>query len=98
MNNQHAFQPISRSAFSLLDLIVVLGGLFLLAAILLPALSIARQKTQSERCLNNLHQITAAWLIYASANNDRCVNNFGEGDKPPYNDIHWMWQHSSVPF
>jgi hypothetical protein len=19
-------------------------------------------------------------------------------DKPPYNDIHWMWEHSSVPF
>jgi prepilin-type processing-associated H-X9-DG protein len=65
------------SAFSLLELIVVLGVLFLVAAVLLPALSIARQKTQSERCLNNLHQLTTAWLMYASANNDRCVNNFG---------------------
>ena len=45
--------------------------------ILLPAISIARQKTQSERCLNNLHQLTTAWLMYASANGDRCVNNFG---------------------
>jgi prepilin-type processing-associated H-X9-DG protein len=79
MNNQHAFQPVSRSAFSLLELIVVLGVLFLLAAILLPALSIAWQKTQSERCLNNLHQLTTAWLMYASVNNEQCANNFDEG-------------------
>jgi len=77
MKTKRSKNGAARLGFSLLDLLVVVGVLFLLACVLLPALSIARQRTQSERCLNNLHQLTTAWLMYATANSDRCANNFG---------------------
>jgi prepilin-type processing-associated H-X9-DG protein len=44
---------------------------------LLPALSKAKSQTQGVKCMNNTHQITYAWLMYASDNGDKCCNNFG---------------------
>jgi predicted transporter len=48
MKSQLSCDPATRSAFSLLDLVMVLGMLFLLAAIFLPAISLAKQKIQAE--------------------------------------------------
>src|SRR5438105_12760945 len=45
---------------------------------LLPALTRARQKTQGISCMNNTHQLTIAWIMYAGEFNDRLViNNHG---------------------
>ena len=67
----------AQGGFSMLELLVVVGVMFVLACVFLPALSIAKQTSRSERCLNNLHQLTSAWLMYASANSDACCNNYG---------------------
>jgi hypothetical protein len=58
-----------------------------MAAVLLPVFSFTRRTIQSERCLANLRQLTSAWLIYASANDDNYCNNYGvsqNGNAPPF--------------
>jgi prepilin-type N-terminal cleavage/methylation domain-containing protein/prepilin-type processing-associated H-X9-DG protein len=69
-----------RRAFTLIELLVVIAIIAILAALLLPALSKAKQQTQGIKCMNNLHQLTYAWTMYAGDNNDRCVNSYGTGE------------------
>jgi prepilin-type N-terminal cleavage/methylation domain-containing protein/prepilin-type processing-associated H-X9-DG protein len=56
-----------RSAFTLVELLVVIGIIALLIAILLPALNKARQTAQQTQCASNLHQIGLANQIYAQS-------------------------------
>lgn len=55
------------SAFSLVELLVVIGIIAMLLALLVPALVNARQQAKSVVCQSNLRQIGANLLIYANA-------------------------------
>lgn len=57
-----------RKAFTLVELLVVIGIIALLVSILMPALSGAQRKAQSVRCQANLKQIGTLLLIYANEN------------------------------
>ena len=59
-----------RGAFSLIELIVVIGIITVLIAILLPTLHRARQQSLTIKCRSNLRQIGQALLIYSQHNND----------------------------
>jgi prepilin-type N-terminal cleavage/methylation domain-containing protein len=62
-----------RPGFTLIELLVVIAIIAILAALLLPVLSKAKQKTQGIGCLNDLKQLQLSWLMYASDHEDRLV-------------------------
>lgn len=63
--------------FTLIELLVVIAIIGVLAALLLPVLSRAKEKGRAIACLNNLRQLQAAWLMYTDNNDDRVPLNQG---------------------
>jgi prepilin-type N-terminal cleavage/methylation domain-containing protein len=57
-------------AFTLIELLVVIAIIAVLAALLLPVLSIAKNRAQMATDLNNVHQILTAVHLYANDNHD----------------------------
>jgi prepilin-type N-terminal cleavage/methylation domain-containing protein/prepilin-type processing-associated H-X9-DG protein len=68
-----------RRAFSLVELLVVIGIITILIAILLPSLSRAREQSRLIVCKNNLRQIGTALHMYANDNGDYYPDGFTLG-------------------
>jgi prepilin-type N-terminal cleavage/methylation domain-containing protein/prepilin-type processing-associated H-X9-DG protein len=72
--------PQSPGGFTLIELLVVIAIIAILAAMILPALGKAKQKTQGIYCMNNTRQLMIAWSMYAHDAGDRLVPAFHGGD------------------
>lgn len=70
-------------AFTLTELLVVIGLIALLVSLLMPALGQARAAARSTGCLSNLRQMGTAWTMYLTEN---------RGHLPEY-----MWQAPLTP-
>jgi prepilin-type N-terminal cleavage/methylation domain-containing protein/prepilin-type processing-associated H-X9-DG protein len=62
-----------KRGFTLIELLVVIAVIAILMAILMPALSRAKEAGQRAVCMGNLKSITLSWTLYASDNGDKMV-------------------------
>ena len=60
-----------RTAFTLVELLVVVAIIAILAALLLPVLGRSKNKAVTTACGNNLRQLQKAWLLYVTDHEDR---------------------------
>ncbi len=76
--------PAARKGFTLIELLVVVAIISLLAAMLLPALKSAKEKTKSIICMSQLRQIGIATTLYVNENDDWFPPGYG-------NAIAWIY-------
>ncbi|HEX4119294.1 MAG TPA: prepilin-type N-terminal cleavage/methylation domain-containing protein [Verrucomicrobiae bacterium] len=73
---------IRRDGFTLIELLVVIAIIAILAAMLLPALTMAKEQAQGTQCLSNMRQLTLGWTMYTGDNRDYLVVNGDEDFEP----------------
>src|SRR4051794_15453766 len=82
-------QSKKPSAFTLVELLVVIAIIAVLIAILLPVVSMARERANRAGCASNLRQLGIALVMYAGDNKGqyplvRDYNTMPPSDTPSY--------------
>lgn len=86
--------PSDHRAFTLVELLVVIAVIAILAALLLPALSSAKERSRGVVCLSNLKQVGVAIRAYADDNS----GNIPFGPKaPPFTSTFDLYPSTGAP-
>lgn len=81
----------SRCAFTLPELLVVVGIVGLLISILLPALAAARRASQRVNCLSNLRGMQVAHWMYVTDNKGYLIQaGLSHGGHSPNEEVAWI--------
>src|SRR5437667_12587568 len=80
-----------RSAFTLVELLVVIGIIALLISVLLPALTKARRAARTSACMSNIRQLCMAEIQYVQDNKGR-FSPYYNGSGGTLFQIEWISQ------
>ena len=73
----------TRSGFTLVELMVVVGLIAVMISLLLPVVAKARSAAQAAACLSNLRQMGTAWTMYTSENRGRLIDHVWNNPTQP---------------
>jgi prepilin-type N-terminal cleavage/methylation domain-containing protein/prepilin-type processing-associated H-X9-DG protein len=79
-----------RNAFTLIELLVVIAIIGIVAAILLPALSQAKERATAIVCLNNTKQLMVATIVYAGEHSDHLPYSMDLTGSSFRTDLNWV--------
>ncbi len=91
-------RKVAAGAFTLVELLVVVGIIALLASLLLPALARAKSKARALTCLGNKKQLQLAWAVYAGDYRGELVPNGWNMPTPPQPELGLWWAQGFLDY